>query len=74
VEAAELETRWRRGDPVPGVAYGNGAHVRILDGPFAEECAFVRDLIALEPEPCYCVEVDAAHVRLEVAESALGTV
>ena len=69
----EAALRWQRGEPVPGVAFRPGAHVRILDGPFAEDCGSVRALLQVEPEPCYRVEVDAAHVEVELGESALGT-
>ena len=72
MESMQLETRWRHGAPVPGVGFACGAHVRILDGPFLDECGRVRDLIVLGPDPCYRVEVDAAHVVLEVAESSLA--
>jgi transcription antitermination factor NusG len=72
MEYAEVEERWRHGESVSGVAFAQGTHVRIMEGPFADECARVRDLVAVAPEPCYRVEVDAAHVELELAQSALG--
>ena len=69
---AEIALRWQRGDAVPGVAFRPGARVRILDGPFADDCGSVRALLEVKPEPCYRVEVDAAHVEVELSESALG--
>jgi hypothetical protein len=73
MESRQIETRWRLGDPVPGVGFARDAHVRILEGPFLDECARVRDVVvASGTEPCYRVEVDAAHVVLEVAESSLS--
>jgi hypothetical protein len=69
---SEMEARWRSGEPMQGIAFARGAHVRIMEGPFADECAYVRDVVGLEPEPCYRVEVDAAHVEMELTESALG--
>ena len=73
MEPQPIETRWRQGERVPGVGFARDAHVRILDGPFLDECARVRDLVVSSgPEPCYRVEVDAAHVVLEVAESSLS--
>lgn len=72
MEHVELEARWRRGESVPGVGFARGAHVRVYEGPFTDDCACVRDLLALTPEPCYRVEVDGARVHLELCESALG--
>lgn len=68
----DLILRWDHGDKLPGIAYRHDEHVRIMDGPFAGECGLVRSLLALDPEPLYRVEVDAAHVALEMGESALG--
>ena len=62
---------WAAGTAIPGVTFAPSSHVRILGGAFADECGSVRDLICVEPEPCYRVEVDAAHVTLELAQSAL---
>lgn len=62
---------WASGLTVPGVAFARFSHVRILGGAFSDECGSVRDLICLEPEPCYRVEVDSARVTLEVAQSGL---
>ena len=73
MEATQVETRWRQGAAVPGVGFARDAHVRILDGPFLDECARVRDLLVVgSAEPSYRVEVDAAHVVLEVPESSLA--
>jgi transcription antitermination factor NusG len=69
---SDMQARWRTGETVPGIAFARGAHVRIMEGPFADECAYVRDVVGLDPEPCYRVEVDAAHVEMELAESSLG--
>lgn len=66
-----LAARWDSGDAVPGVAFTRDAHVRILEGPFLDECARVRGLVSAGPDPCYRVEVDAAHVVLELAQSSL---
>lgn len=71
MESVNLEARWRQGEPVPGVGFARDAHVRILDGPFNDECGRVRDLVALGAEPCYRVEVDAAHVVVELPESSI---
>lgn len=68
----ELVARWGQGEAVPGIAFRRGARVRILEGPFADDCGRVRALLAVEPEPCYRVEVDAARVELDLGESALG--
>lgn len=62
---------WADGAKIPGVAFSRSSHVRIVGGAFADECASVRDLICVEPEPCYRVEVDSAGVTLEVAQSGL---
>jgi transcription antitermination factor NusG len=69
----DVAARWRDGERVPGVAFPPGAHVRILEGPFADDCGRVRDLLEIEPESCYRIEVDAAHVEVEVSESGLTT-
>ena len=71
MESPALVARWRSGGPVPGIGFARDAHVRIVDGPFLDECARVRDLVAVGAEPCYRVEVDAAHVVLELSESSL---
>jgi hypothetical protein len=62
---------WAEGARIPGVTFARLSHVRILGGAFADECASVRDLVCVEPEPCYRVEVDSAKVTLEVAQSGL---
>ncbi|HKO15231.1 MAG TPA: hypothetical protein VJU87_03275 [Gemmatimonadaceae bacterium] len=62
---------WARGDRVPGVTFSPATHVRILGGPFTDECGHVRALVSVDPEPCYRVEVDAARVSLQVAQSSL---
>jgi hypothetical protein len=64
-------TRWAFGGTIGGVAFARAAHVRILGGAFANECGSVRELICVEPEPCYRVELDASRVTLEVAQSSL---
>jgi hypothetical protein len=62
---------WAEGAIIPGVAFARASHVRITGGAFADECGSVRDLICLEPEPCYRVELDASRVTFEVAQSSL---
>ena len=62
---------WAEGATIPGVTFSRATHVRIMGGAFADECASVRDLICVEPEPCYRVELDASRVTLEVAQSSL---
>jgi hypothetical protein len=57
----------------PPVRFGPGAHVRLLEGSFADECGIVRGVIAVDPEPRYRVEIDATHISLDVPQSALGT-
>jgi len=64
-------TSWALGATVSGVAFARAAHVRIIGGAFANECGSVRELICVEPEPCYRVELDASRVTLEVAQSSL---
>lgn len=71
MEAMPMETRWRQGATVPGVGFARDAHVRILDGPFLDECGRVRDLVVAGADPCYRVEVDAAHVVVELPQSSL---
>ena len=62
---------WTLGESVPGVTFSRATHVRILGGAFADECGSIRELICLQPEPCYRVELDASRVTLEVAQSSL---
>ena len=62
---------WTLGENVPGVTFARAMHVRILGGAFADECGSIRELICLQPEPCYRVELDASRVTLEVAQSSL---
>jgi len=64
-------TGWAKGVTITGVTFSRAAHVRILGGAFADECGSVRELICVEPEPCYRVEMDASRVTLEVAQSSL---
>jgi len=64
-------TSWAKGATVTGVTFARASHVRILGGAFADECGSVRDLVCVEPEPCYRVELDASRVTLEVAQSSL---
>lgn len=58
-------------DHTSRVTFSPAAHVRILGGAFADECGSIRELICLQPEPCYRVELDASRVTLEVAQSSL---
>ena len=53
------------------MSFARSSHVRILGGAFADEYGCVRDLVCVDPEPCYRVEIDAAHVTLEIAQSSL---
>ena len=62
---------WADGTAIPGVEFARASHVRVIGGAFANECGSVRELVCLEPEPCYRVELDASRVSLEVAQSAL---
>lgn len=62
---------WAEGATIPGVTFARASHVRVLGGAFADECGSIRDLVCLEPEPCYRVEMDASRVTLELAQSAL---
>jgi len=62
---------WAEGTEIPGVAFSRASHVRILGGAFINECASVLDLVCVEPEPCYRVELDASRVTFEVAQSSL---
>ena len=62
---------WSEGVAIPGVTFARATHVRIMGGAFVDECGSVRDLICVDPEPCYRVELDASRVTLEVAQSAL---
>jgi hypothetical protein len=62
---------WARGEQLVGVTFSPAMHVRLLGGSFINECASVRALVSLEPEPCYRVEIDAAHVSLEIPQSSL---
>ena len=64
-------TSWAQGATISGVTFARAAHVRIMGGAFADECGSIRELICLDPEPCYRVELDASRVTLEVAQSSL---
>jgi hypothetical protein len=69
-----LSLHWAEGASIPGVTFPRASHVRIVGGAFADECASVRDLICVDPEPCYRVEIDSAKVTLEVAQSGLDRI
>jgi hypothetical protein len=62
---------WSEGATIPGVTFARASHVRILGGAFSNECGSVRDLVCVDPEPCYRVEMDASRVTLQVAQSSL---
>ena len=62
---------WAEGASIPGVTFARTSRVRILGGAFADECGCIRELICLDPEPCYRVELDASRVSFEVAQSSL---
>jgi hypothetical protein len=62
---------WAEGVSIPGVTFPRASHVRVLGGAFADECGSVRDLLCVEPEPCYRIELDASRVTFEVAQSSL---
>jgi hypothetical protein len=69
-----IALHWAEGASIPGVTFARASHVRVLGGAFFNECGSVRDLVCVEPEPCYRVEMDASHVTLEVAQSALDPI
>lgn len=71
VPTKSFALHWAKGAAIPGVAFARAAHVRILGGAFAHECGSVRELICVDPEPCYRVELDASRVTFEVAQSSL---
>ena len=62
---------WEDGTAIPGVHFARASHVRVIGGAFTNECGSVRELVCLDPEPCYRVELDASRVSLEVAQSSL---
>jgi hypothetical protein len=62
---------WAEGAAIPGVTFPRASHVRVLGGAFSHECGSVRELICLDPEPCYRIELDASRVTFEVAQSSL---
>ena len=66
-----VSLHWAEGASIPGVMFARASHVRLIGGAFTNECASVRDLVCVEPEPCYRVEMDASHVTLEIAQSSL---
>jgi len=72
--AKSFSLSWTEGASIPGVMFARSSHVRILGGAFADECGSVRDLICVDPEPCYRVEVDSARVTLDVAQSGLDRI
>ena len=71
MERSELEAHWTNGEPLPGVAFRRDELVRIIEGPFTDEVACIRQLIELRPEPCYSVEVETQKVTLPIPQSAL---
>jgi hypothetical protein len=71
VPTKTFSLHWAEGATIPGVSFARASHVRIMGGAFADECGSVRDLLCLEPEPCYRVELDASRVTFEVAQSSL---
>jgi len=62
---------WADGTAIPGVTFARASHVRVTGGAFANECGSVRELVCIDPEPCYRIELDASRVSLEVAQSSL---
>lgn len=71
VTSKTFALRWADGTAIPGVEFARASHVRVTGGAFINECGSVRDLVCLEPEPCYRIELDASRVSLEVAQSSL---
>src|SRR5690242_9024857 len=71
VSSKTFALHWADGTAIPGVAFARASHVRVTVGAFTDECGSVRDLVCVEPEPCYRVELDASRVSLEVAQSSL---
>lgn len=71
ISTQSFALHWAEGVSIPGVSFTRASHVRVLGGAFANECASVRALVCVEPEPCYRVEIDSARVTLEVAQSGL---
>ena len=74
VERPPFAASWANGEKIVGVDFAPSMHVRVLGGSFMHECAVVRDLVSLEPEPCYRVEIRAARVSLEVSQSSLENI
>ena len=71
VTSRTFAMHWADGTAIPGVEFARASHVRVIGGAFRNECGSVRDLVCLEPEPCYRIELDASRVSLEVAQSSL---
>lgn len=71
VTSRTLALHWADGTAIPGVEFARASHVRVIGGAFANECGSVRELVCLEPEPCYRIELDASRVSLELAQSSL---
>ena len=71
VTSETFALRWADGTAIPGVTFTRASHVRVTGGAFANECGSVRDLVCIDPEPCYRIELDASRVSLEVAQSSL---
>jgi hypothetical protein len=69
--AKTFALHWAEGVSIPGVSFARASHVRILGGAFAQECGCIRELICVDPEPCYRIELDASRVTFEVAQSSL---
>jgi hypothetical protein len=71
VPTKTFSLHWAEGATIPGVSFARASHVRITGGAFADEWGSVRELICVEPEPCYRIELDASRVTFEVAQSSL---
>jgi hypothetical protein len=69
---AAVVNQWIAGDLPPGVRFGRHHHVRVLTGRRQGKSGSVMNLVALEPEPRYVVELSSGE-QIEAFQRMLGS-
>lgn len=63
--------RWMAGEEIPGVTFGLGDRVEILEGPNADERGAIIFLVAVRPEPLYLITLGSGRGDVRVRQSGL---
>ena len=64
--------RWIAGHEIEGVAFAQGAKIRVVSGEYKGARGVVRLLMAVRPEARYLVQLDAERSPVRLPQSAMA--